>query len=117
MTKFILTALIASAFVAWSAPGVAADRLTATGTRVQQDTYGSHRSWGRPLSLARDGKIVRVMDGTYGFQILDPNGRIVGDFLFPEDAIGFELAAGEYEVLPAVCRIHRHHHVEVTVEY
>jgi len=98
-------------------PAAAGDRVSATGTLVKNDTFGTEKAWGRELVLERDGAIIRVMDGTYGFSILDANGRVVEEFLFPEDAVGFQLAAGEYELRPFACRIHRHHHVEVTVEY
>ncbi|MBD3667143.1 MAG: hypothetical protein RLO08_12650 [Parvibaculaceae bacterium] len=98
-------------------PSLAGVTTTGTGTRIENDIVGTTKLWGRSLSVPRSGKIVRVMGGTYGFQILDGNEQIVGDFLFPQEAVGFELPAGEYQVKPSVCRIHRHHHVEVTVEY
>jgi len=94
-----------------------AEQLTGTGTRIENDIVGTTKHWGRTLSVPTSGKIVRVMGGTYGFQIIDENETVVGDFLFPEQAIGVSIAAGEYQILPLVCRIHRHHHVEVTVEY
>ena len=94
-----------------------AEQLTGTGTRIENDIVGTTKHWGRTLSVPAAGKIVRVMGGTYGFQIVDENETVVGDFLFPEQAIGVSIPAGEYQILPLVCRIHRHHHVEVTVEY
>lgn len=94
-----------------------AERQTATGTRIENQHYNTSRNWGRYLDLPQAGKIVRVMDGTYGFQLVRADGTIAADFLFPEDAIGTELAAGKYQLLPLVCQKHQHHHVEVTVEY
>ena len=115
--RISLVPLVLSVFVVFATPASAVERLTGTGTRIENDTYGTTKFWGRSLSVPRAGTIIRVMGGTYGFQILDANEKIVGDFLFPEQAIGFSLAAGEYKIMPLVCRIHRHHHVEVTVEY
>lgn len=115
--RLSLVSMVLSVSVVFTTPAVSVERLTGTGTRIENDTYGTTKFWGRSLSVPRTGTIVRVMGGTYGFQILDENDKVVGDFLFPEQAIGFSLAAGEYAVLPLVCRIHRHHHVEVTVEY
>ena len=99
-------------------PGVSlADTVTATGSRIMKDNYGTQTKWGRSLVLPQDGKVVRVMYGSYGFSILDMQGNTVGDYLLPEHAVGQELAAGEYSIVPYVCAKHRHHHVEVTVEY
>ena len=94
-----------------------AERQTATGTRIESQQYSTSKNWGRQLDLPQPGKIVRVMDGTYGFQLVRSDGTVAADFLFPEDAIGAELAAGQYQLLPLVCQKHQHHHVEVTVEY
>ncbi|MBG52925.1 MAG: hypothetical protein CML99_11005 [Rhodobiaceae bacterium] len=94
-----------------------AGQVTGTGTRIENDVFQSSKQWGRGLSVPQSGQITRVMGGTYGFQIVGPNDEIVGDFLFPEQAVGFALPAGDYTIRPLVCRIHRHHHVEVTVEY
>lgn len=116
MRSFVL-AIVPAFFVSLAAPVMAAETLTGTGTRIENDIIGTTKHWGRSLSVPSAGKVVRVMGGTYGFQILDENESVVGDFLFPEQAIGFSLAAGEYKIMPLVCRIHRHHHVEVTVEY
>ncbi len=115
--RISVVSLVLSISVVFALPASAVERLTGTGTRIENDTYGTTKHWGRSLMVPRTGTIVRVMGGTYGFQILDKNEKVVGDFLFPEQAIGFSLPAGEYEILPLVCRIHRHHHVEVTVEY
>ncbi|MGK2739518.1 hypothetical protein ACSHT0_01360 [Tepidicaulis sp. LMO-SS28] len=94
-----------------------AARVTGTGSEVANDAFGTSETWGRPLEVPQDGKVVRVMGGTYGFQLIDADGEIAGDFLLPQDAVGFELPAGTYSIKPLLCRIHRHHHVEVTVEY
>lgn len=98
-------------------PVIAGQTQTGTGTRIENDIIGTSKHWGRTLSVPEDGKVIRVMGGTYGFQIVDEDQSVVGDFLFPEQAIGFSIPAGEYQIVPLVCRIHRHHHVEVTVEY
>ena len=100
-----------------SASPAMAERQTGTATRIENDRFGSSKVWGRDLIMPKDGTIIRVMDGTYGFQILDEEGVVVGDFLLPEQAIGFALKAGRYQLKPLVCRVHRHHHVEVTVDY
>lgn len=91
--------------------------VTGTGSLIMKDSYGSQTQWGRALVLPADGKVVRVMYGTYGFSIIDRSGNTVGDFLLPEMAMGAEIPAGEYQIVPYVCAKHRHHHVEVTVEY
>ncbi|MEX0840580.1 MAG: hypothetical protein WD034_13695 [Parvibaculum sp.] len=94
-----------------------ADVATGTGSMIKKDAYGTESSWGRALIVPRDGTVVRVMYGTYGFTIRDAEGRAVGDFLAPEMAVGTRLTAGEYRIEPYVCAKHRHHHVEVTVAY
>jgi hypothetical protein len=94
-----------------------AGTITGTGSLIMKDSYNSQTHWGRSLVLPSDGKVVRVMYGSYGFSILDKDGNTVADFLLPEMAVGTELAAGEYSIVPYVCAKHRHHHVEVTVEY
>lgn len=91
--------------------------VTGTGSLVMKDSYNSQSHWGRQLVLPANGKVVRVMYGTYGFSIVDAQGNTVGDFLLPEMAVGAEIPAGEYSIVPYVCEKHRHHHVEVTVEY
>ena len=95
----------------------ASEAATATGTIIKKDRYGTEKAWGRGLVLPRAGKITRVMDATYGFSIINADGETVGNFLLPQQAVGVELAAGEYQLKPYVCEQHRHHHVEVTVEY
>ena len=94
-----------------------AEHATMTGTRVMNDRFGSERVWGRALELDRPAEIIRVMYGTYGFSIWDEEGEIVADFWLPEQAVGYTLDPGRYEIKPYVCRQHRHHHVEVTVAY
>lgn len=89
--------------------------VTGVTTVKRKDRFFTQEEWGNPLVLSRPGRITRVMDGTYGFTIIDSSGRKIADFLTPQQSIGFRLAAGEYHVEPAVCKIHRHHHVEVTV--
>ena len=98
-------------------PAWSAERISGSGTRVENDRFGTSRLWGHDLVLDKPGTISRVMHGTYGFQILDESGAVVGDFLLPEMAVGHHLEAGRYQLKPSVCRTHRHHHVEVTVEY
>ncbi|HAC57304.1 hypothetical protein [Parvibaculum sp.] len=109
--------ILAAAAVTFLAATASAETTTATGSRIMKDAYGTQTKWGRSLKLPEDGKVVRVMYGTYGFSIVDQSGNTVGDFLLPEMAVGTELAAGEYQIVPYVCAKHRHHHVEVTVEY
>ncbi|MEQ9520837.1 MAG: hypothetical protein RLN89_15515 [Parvibaculum sp.] len=110
----IVTALVLEGLLA--TPSFAG-QVTGTGTRIEDDLFKSSKQWGRGLSVPESGHITRVMGGTYGFQIVGANDEIVGDFLFPEQAVGFAINAGNYTIRPLVCRIHRHHHVEVTVEY
>ncbi|ABS64454.1 hypothetical protein Plav_2847 [Parvibaculum lavamentivorans DS-1] len=111
------TSLIAAILCAIAAGAASAETITATGTLQMKDAYGTEKGWGRTLVLPRAGKVVRVMDATYGFSIVDAEGETVADFLLPQQAVGFELAAGSYSLKPYVCAKHRHHHVEVTVEY
>ncbi|MDE1174515.1 MAG: hypothetical protein PW790_12725 [Parvibaculaceae bacterium] len=94
---------------------MALTEVTGVNTVKRNDKFNSQQEWGNPLVLTRAGHITRVMDGRYGFSIIDASGTKIADFLTPQEAIGFKLAAGEYKVEPALCRIHRHHHVEVTV--
>jgi hypothetical protein len=115
--RISVLAIVSSVVFGLMTPVLAGETLTGTGTRIENDIIGTTKHWGRTLSVPSAGKVIRVMGGTYGFQILDENENIVGDFLFPEQAVGFSIPAGEYQVVPLVCRIHRHHHVEVTVEY
>jgi hypothetical protein len=97
--------------------GVHADEVTATGTLVMKDKFHTQTEWGENLKLPRQGHIVRVMDGTYGFEIRNASGSAVAQFLAPQQAVGLSLPAGEYQIVPYVCTRHRHHHVEVTAEY
>ena len=113
--RFFIPAIAAIGILA--VQPAAAATVTATGSLVMKDKYNSQSHWGRHLVLPSDGKVVRVMYGTYGFSILDMDGNTVGDFLVPEMAVGTTLATGEYRIVPYVCAKHRHHHVEVTVDY
>ncbi len=97
------------------AGALASTEVTGVTTVKRNDKFHTQKEWGNPLVLTRDGRITRVMDGRYGFSIIDASGTKIADFLTPQEAIGFKLAAGEYHVEPAVCRLHRHHHIEVTV--
>lgn len=99
------------------ATSVQAERVTGTGTLVMKDKFHSQTAWGSGLDLPRDGRVVRVMDGTYGFTVKTAAGKDVADFLFPQQAVGLSLPAGQYLLVPYVCSGHRHHHVEVTAEY
>lgn len=65
-----------------------AGMATGTGSMVKKDAYGTENLWGRALVVPRDGTVVRVMYGTYGFSIRDAEGRTIGDFLLPEMAVG-----------------------------
>lgn len=116
--RTVLASIAAIAFTgaAFAAPALAGT-VTGTGSLVMKDSYNSQTHWGRQLVLPADGKVVRVMYGTYGFSIVDRNGNTVGDFLLPEMAMGAVIPAGEYQIVPYVCEKHRHHHVEVTVAY
>lgn len=117
MRKYFKIALIvAIAGVGFALPA-AAETVTATGSLIKKDAYGTQTEWGRNLVLPRAGKVVRVMDGTYGFSLVNAEGDTVADFLLPQEAVGTELAPGEYELVPYVCSRHRHHHIEMTVEY
>lgn len=94
-----------------------AGSVSGTGALIMKDAYNSRSQWGRELVLPREGRISRVMDGTYGFSILDAEGNKVADFLEPQKALGTKLAAGTYRLEPYVCARHRHHFVEVSVDY
>ena len=115
--RLIQTISMAATIAAALAAPAVAETVTATGSLIMKDKYGTSEAWGRTLKLPEGGKVVRVMDGTYGFSILDAKGDAIADFLLPQEAVGLELAAGEYTLSPYVCARHRHHHVEVTVEY
>tara|TARA_R110000824_G_scaffold399843_1_gene605997 strand:+ start:87657 stop:88028 length:372 start_codon:yes stop_codon:yes gene_type:complete len=89
----------------------------ATGTVIMNDKFHTKDEWGNKLVLPKDGKITRVMDGTYGFDIKTEAGVQVASFLNPQDAVGMSLPAGTYLLDPYVCKRHRHHHIEVTATY
>lgn len=110
-------AVFALALGLCAASTVSAEVVTGTGSLIKKDAYGTQTEWGRGLNLPRQGRITRVMDGTYGFTVRDKSGVSVADFLDPQMAVGTELPAGQYVLEPYVCARHRHHHVEVTVEY
>lgn len=115
--RVYIQAIFLAAAAALLPLSTSAGTATGTGSMVKKDAYGTESLWGRALIVPRDGTVVRVMYGTYGFTIRDADGRTVGDFLTPEMAVGTRLAAGEYRIEPYVCAKHRHHHVEVTVAY
>ncbi len=115
--RVYMLAMLFAAGAALVPQAAGADTVTGTGSMVKKDAYGTENLWGRALVVPRDGTVVRVMYGTYGFSIRDAEGRTVGDFLVADMAVGTRLAAGEYRVVPYVCEKHRHHHVEVTVAY
>lgn len=115
--RVYMQAMLLAAAIALAPSAAGAETVTGTGSMIKKDAYGTQSQWGRALVVPRDGTVIRVMYGTYGFSILDAEGRTVGDFLAPEMAVGTHLAAGEYRIEPYVCEKHRHHHVEVTVAY
>ena len=86
--------------------------VRATGTVIMNDKFHTKDEWGNKLVLPKDGKITRVMDGTYGFDIKTEAGVQVASFLDPQDAVGMSLPAGTYLLAPYVCKRHRHHHIE-----
>lgn len=94
-----------------------AAEASATGTVIMNDKYHTKKEWGDKLVLPKDGKITRVMDGTYGFDIKTADGVQVASFLDPQDAIGYALPAGSYIIDPYVCKMHRHHHIAVKATY
>lgn len=99
-------------------PAIArAAEAVAANTVVMKDKYHSKKEWGDKLVLPSDGKITRVMDGTYGFDIKTEAGVQVASFLDPQQAVGTSLPAGTYVIEPYVCKQHRHHHIEVTASY
>lgn len=116
-------------FKTWIATGLAvcalgifagsaqANEVTGSGSVVMKDKFHSKNAWGSNLTLPRDGKITRVMDGTYGFDIRTIDGVQVASFLDPQQAVGLSLPAGTYVIDPYVCTQHRHHHIEVTASY
>lgn len=94
-----------------------AAEVNASGTVVMRDAYHTKDEWGTKLVLPSEGKITRVMDGTYGFDIKTEEGVQVASFLDPQAAVGMSLPAGTYMIDPYVCKQHRHHHIEVTATY
>jgi hypothetical protein len=94
-----------------------AAEVTGTGSVVMNDKFHTKDEWGARLVLPREGKITRVMDGTYGFDIKTADGVRVASFIDPQQAVGMSLPAGTYVVDPYVCTRHRHHHIEVTASY
>lgn len=99
-------------------PAVAqAAEVDASGTIVMHDAWHTKSEWGTRLVLPREGKITRVMDGTYGFDIKTESGKQVASFLDPQQAVGMSLPAGTYVLEPYVCKRHRHHHIEVMASY
>lgn len=94
-----------------------AAEVYASSTVVMRDAYHTKDEWGTKLVLPSEGKIIRVMDGTYGFDIKTEDGVQVASFLDPQAAVGLSLPAGTYMIDPYVCKQHRHHHIEVTATY
>lgn len=94
-----------------------AAEVNASSTVVMRDAYHTKDEWGTKLVLPSEGKITRVMDGTYGFDIKTEAGVQVASFLDPQAAVGMSLPAGTYMIDPYVCKQHRHHHIEVTATY
>lgn len=112
----LLDALVLGALVLH--PAIAsADQIVATDTVVMNDKFHTKSEWGDKLVLPNEGKITRVMDGTYGFDIKTEAGVQVASFLDPQQAVGMSLPAGTYLIEPYVCKRHRHHHIEVTADY
>lgn len=111
--RFVLIAVLAAGLVA----PVQAAETEASSSVVMKDAYHSKEQWGTKLVLPTEGKITRVMDGTYGFDIKTEAGVQVASFLDPQQAVGLSLPAGTYVIDPYVCKKHRHHHIEVTATY
>lgn len=110
--------LALGAALAIFSPAVAqAAEVDASGTIVMHDAWHTKSEWGTKLVLPREGKITRVMDGTYGFDIKTEFGKQVASFLDPQQAVGMSLPAGTYVLEPYVCKRHRHHHIEVMASY
>ena len=78
--RLVPTAALAAIMAFVLAAPAGAETLTATGSLIMKDKYGTSEAWGRTLKLPEGGKVVRVMDGTYGFSILDTKGDAVADF-------------------------------------
>ncbi|HMM14982.1 MAG TPA: hypothetical protein PKA57_10180 [Parvibaculum sp.] len=117
MDRYAILAAGLLACAVLSGADARAETVTGSGTLVMKDNYHSKTAWGTGLTLPREGRIVRVMDGTYGFTIRNERGDPVANFLDPQQAVGMSLPAGSYSIEPYVCARHRHHHIEVTAEY
>lgn len=115
--KYAIVAGLAFSAFGILATAATAEEVTGTGSVVVNDKFHSKNIWGAQLVLPREGKITRVMDGTYGFDIKTAEGVRVASFLDPQQAIGISLPAGTYVLDPYVCARHRHHHIEVTATY
>lgn len=114
--SWIATGLALAAFGVFVSTARAGE-VTGSGSVVMNDKFHTKNEWGANLVLPRDGRITRVMDGTYGFDIKTADGVRVASFLDPQQAVGMSLPAGTYIVDPYVCTRHRHHHIEVTATY
>lgn len=114
-----LVSVLAAAAVIFglAAASAQAEEVTGSGTLVINDHFHTQNKWGANLVLPRAGKIIRVMDGTYGFDLKTADGVKVASFLDPQQAVGMSLPAGTYVLDPYVCSRHRHHHIEVTAAY
>ncbi len=113
---FGVAAMLLGAGVLQASCALAAE-VDASSTVVMHDAYHTKDEWGTKLVLPSEGKITRVMDGTYGFDIKTEDGGQVASFLDPQAAVGMSLPAGTYVIAPYVCKQHRHHHIEVTATY
>lgn len=101
----------------WLPSFALAAEVNASSTVIMRDAYHTKDEWGTRLVLPGEGKIIRVMDGTYGFDIKTEDGVQVASFLDPQAAVGMSLPAGTYLIEPYVCKQHRHHHIELTAAY
>lgn len=115
--KYAMMAGLALSAFGIFATAAQAEEVTGSGSVVMNDKFHSKNEWGAHLVLPREGKITRVMDGTYGFDIKTTQGVRVASFLDPQQAVGVSLPAGAYVLEPYVCARHRHHHIEVTATY
>ncbi|MES1991275.1 MAG: hypothetical protein V4441_10025 [Pseudomonadota bacterium] len=117
MKREIGDLLMAALVVVSFTTPVSAAETEASSSVVMKDAYHSREQWGTKLVLPVEGKITRVMDGTYGFDIKTEAGVQIASFLDPQQAVGMSLPAGTYLIDPYVCKRHRHHHIEVTAAY
>ena len=118
LARFAFVSFVFGAVGVVVVPCVAqAAETNASGTIIMHDAYHTKTEWGTKLTLPREGKITRVMDGTYGFDIKTEAGKQIASFLDPQDAVGMSLPAGTYILDPYVCKQHRHHHIEVSASY